>query len=218
LRSPLTVLYGSAQFLRNRYDGIDEKLRREMVETLAHECDNMRQLVENLLALARPAANDFLDLVPTDLREALTAAVAAFERASPRRMVEFEAGGEQVVATIEKVNFQRVMQNLLENADKYSPPDQPIEVRLTASGADAFVEVMDHGPGVDATELDLIFASFYRSKTTAAGASGKGLGLAVCRRLLQQMHGSIEARLRSGGGLILRATLPLQDAEAPPTD
>jgi K+-sensing histidine kinase KdpD len=100
------------------------------------------------------------------------------------------------------------MQNLFENADKYSPPDELIDVAVRSISGQAIIEVSDRGPGVDPAELDLIFDSFYRSSRTAAKTTGKGLGLSVCKRLIDVMDGTIEARTRLGGGLLVRVTLP----------
>jgi K+-sensing histidine kinase KdpD len=100
------------------------------------------------------------------------------------------------------------MQNLLENADKYSPTGG-FDVRVTTEDGQAIIDVQDRGPGVEPGELNLIFHGFYRSPSTAANAPGKGLGFPLRRRLMEAMGGSIEAAPREGGGLTLRLSLPI---------
>ncbi|HEX5369095.1 MAG TPA: PAS domain S-box protein [Dehalococcoidia bacterium] len=208
LRTPLAVLYGSAQFLRSHYETIAESDRTELIDTVANECEQMRLLVENLLALARPQTAESLKLTQIDLNSAVIGAIADFNRRVPRRKVHFNANEDPVFASLEATYFDRVMQNLFENADKYSPPDELIDVAVRSISGQAIIEVSDRGPGVDPAELDLIFDSFYRSSRTAAKTTGKGLGLSVCKRLIDVMDGTIEARTRLGGGLLVRVTLP----------
>ena len=209
LRTPLSVLYGSALFLRSHYETMDEEDRSDLINAVADECDQMRQLVENLLALARPRTAESLNLVETDLKEHVIRAITDFSSRTARRKVQMDLPDDEVIVKLEPTYFDRIMQNLLENSDKYSPPDEAIDVSVRSTPHEAIIEVMDRGPGVDPAELTLIFDSFYRSARTAAGTSGKGLGLSVCKRLVEVMHGAIEARTRLGGGFTIRITLPL---------
>ena len=208
LRTPLSVLYGSALFLRSHYETMAEDDRSELINTVAEECDQMRQLVENLLALARPQSVESMNLVEADLQDAVIRAITDFSTRTSRRRVNLEAPDDALAVRLEATYFDRIMQNLLENADKYSAPHEAIDVVVKATSQQAIIEVSDRGPGVDPAELSLIFESFYRSARTAAGTSGKGLGLSVCKRLVDVLDGTIEARTRLGGGLTIRITLP----------
>jgi K+-sensing histidine kinase KdpD len=209
LRTPVSTLYGSAQFLRSHYDVLSESDKAELIGNLAEESSVMRELIENLLSLARPPTPDSVDLQDVDVGEVVSGSIASFERRSPNRTVTVEAPEAALRAMAERTYLDRVVQNLLDNADKYSTPQHPIEIALASNGAQATVEVRDRGPGVDPAELNLIFNSFYRSPRTATGRPGKGLGLTVCKRLTEAMGGSIEARPRMGGGLVIRVSLPL---------
>jgi signal transduction histidine kinase len=98
---------------------------------------------------------------------------------------------------------EQVARNLLSNAAKYSPADEEIDVRLGEAddeGDEITVRVLDRGPGFASDEGDDLFELFYRSPATAAQASGAGIGLFVCRRLVTAMGGRIWARPRPGGG------------------
>lgn len=214
LRTPLAVLYGSAQMLRNRMDWLEEEDRNDLINALADETERMRALVENLLALARPVAEDSLNLHEELAVTAVRSSVASFLRNGlecPIRVVE--SGGRDLAIRIEPTYFERVIVNLLENASKYAGVDRPIDIVISPRGESVAIEVQDRGPGVDAAELGLIFESFYRSSRTASNRPGKGLGLAVCKRLVDLMNGSIEASPRVGGGLVFRLILPSGGAE-----
>jgi len=94
------------------------------------------------------------------------------------------------------------------NAVKYSPPDAPIQVVLRARPEGAEIAVLDRGFGVSPEEAERIFERFYRSDRTSRLASGAGLGLAVCKRLVEAMSGEAWARPREGGGLEVGFSLP----------
>jgi two-component system sensor histidine kinase KdpD len=109
----------------------------------------------------------------------------------------------------EPTYIRQVLHNLITNADKYSPSGLPIDVEAHADDDDVRVCVLDRGPGVPPDEIDQIFGSFYRSERTARTATGKGLGLTVCKRLVEAMGGVVWARPRDGGGLEVGFSLPL---------
>jgi two-component system, OmpR family, sensor histidine kinase KdpD len=100
----------------------------------------------------------------------------------------------------------QVVLNLLENALKYTPEGTPIEIAAEAAQHGLILEVRDRGPGLTQGEEDRIFEKFYRGPTH--GARGAGLGLAICRAVVQAHQGSIEAFNRPGGGAVFRVRLP----------
>ena len=106
--------------------------------------------------------------------------------------------------------FEQVLRNLLSNADKYSPPTEPVLVRTRRDDGFVTISVLDRGQGVADEDVDKIFRAFYRSPRTSAQASGAGIGLAVCKRLIEAQGGRIWARPRDGGGAEFGFTLPLE--------
>ncbi len=207
LRTPLTILYGGTRLLAQRYNNLDESSRKELVASLASEAGRMKSLIESVFLLVNPSPN--LTLEPVLLNEEVTLAASDFKHASPGRELRVSLPEQDSMVMVESPLFQRVLLNLLGNADKYSPSLTPIEVTVARNGTCARVEVMDRGPGVDPAELDRIFSSFYRSPATSGAVTGKGIGLAVCRRLVGLFGGTIQARARTGGGLTVRVELPL---------
>jgi PAS domain S-box-containing protein len=214
LRTPLTVIYGNACFLASHIDELDVVRRHEALAALVDEADKFRTLVENLLALAHANLDDSIHLERQSVDEATGSALGVFRKSAPLRRILFASPPRPVFAVIESTFFERILINLLDNADKYSPAEQPIEVMVSEDGERVAVEVLDHGVGVAEAELADIFGSFYRSSNTSKNIPGKGLGLGVCRRLLEVMDGKIAASSRPGGGLIVRFSLPLAAASA----
>ena len=98
--------------------------------------------------------------------------------------------------------------NLLENAVKYTPAGSPVDVSARAEGERMIVEVADRGPGIPEAAREEVFEKFYRLRQDGRGA-GAGLGLAICRGVVDAHGGSIRALAREGGGAIFRFTLPL---------
>jgi len=126
----------------------------------------------------------------------------------PRTRAHVSIEGDPDAIAAEPGYIEHVLRNLVSNAVKYSPPDAPIEVVLRASTDGAEVALLDRGFGIGAEEAIRIFERFYRSDRTSRLASGAGLGLAVCKRLVEAMAGEVWARPRDGGGLEVGFSLP----------
>ena len=126
----------------------------------------------------------------------------------PGRKVNLRVEEDVSPALAESSYVQQVISNLLSNADKYADADSEIDVECGREDGMVTVRVLDRGPGVPPGEIDHIFESFFRSKSTARQASGKGLGLTVCKRLIEAMTGHIWAKPRPGGGLEVGFALP----------
>jgi two-component system sensor histidine kinase KdpD len=109
--------------------------------------------------------------------------------------------------------LERVLANLLSNAIRWSPPDQPPEVLARHHGADVAIAVIDHGPGVPAAERDRMFEPFQRLGDQDS-TTGIGLGLAVARGLAEAIGGTLSATDTDGGGLTMTLLLPAVPATA----
>src|SRR4029077_5829373 len=109
---------------------------------------------------------------------------------------------------VDDVLIGQVLWNLLENATKYTPPGSPLELAAYKDNGAVILEVRDRGPGVPPGEEERIFEKFYRGKSTSA--RGAGLGLPICRAIVQAHRGTIQALPRTGGGSIFQIRLPIQ--------
>jgi PAS domain S-box-containing protein len=200
LRSPLSTILGNAMLLRRRaqHQGDADLLRA--LDDVVSSARRLDGYVENLLIFQRLEAGQ-LELEPVSLPALAVKAIEAFQSANPGRNVSFNSKPEIKPCLGQEALVSLVIQNLLSNANKYSPPDTEIEVVITASNnGDPELHVMDHGIGLDEEAKASIFTPFYRSTKARAQAGGMGLGLAVCKRAMEALGGSIGGQGRPLGG------------------
>jgi K+-sensing histidine kinase KdpD len=216
LRTPITTIYGGARLLQSRKASLPEEAVDEMIGSIEEEAERLYRLVADLLAIARADVMEHVELEPIAVEPTVTKAVRTFSHRHPSRRVELHMAARLPSVMGEETYLLQVLGNLISNADKYSPNDTPIDIEAHPDNGGIEVRIMDRGPGVPEEEIEQIFESFYRSQSTASKAGGKGLGLAVCRRLIEAMDGRIWARPRDGGGLEVVFTLPLADSRYEP--
>ena len=111
------------------------------------------------------------------------------------------------MVSVDDVLLGQVLWNLLENILKYTPPGTPIEIAAFDEQSSVVIEIRDRGPGIPAGDEERIFEKFYRGKS--GHVQGAGLGLPICRAIVQAHRGTIQALAREGGGTIFRIRLPL---------
>ncbi len=114
---------------------------------------------------------------------------------------------------IDYLYIDQVLTNLLENATRYTPAGSPIDISAEVKNNSVLVSVADRGPGIPAGERERIFDKFYRVLGSQRDTRGSGLGLAVCRGLVEAHGGHIWVEARDGGGALFRFTLPLVSVE-----
>jgi signal transduction histidine kinase len=211
LRSPLTVLLGQAQLMRRRMrPGEDRAADVDAVESMLQEARRMRRMTEDLLDAARPETGRFIgDRTPIDLA-VLAAEVATATATSSERAVRVEAS--PAVAAVDGARIVQVIENLLNNAIKFSPDGSEILVRIAAEDARAHITVRDSGIGIPAAELEIIFERFRRGSEVAShGFSGSGVGLYLCKRIVEEHDGQIWAESKPGEFTELHVVLPLAE-------
>ena len=133
----------------------------------------------------------------------------AYEKRRGRTVTFTNKPGSHVVVEADRTYLDLLVGNLLSNADKYSPRGRPIELVLGADADEATVVVLDRGIGLGGDDAETIFTPFYRSATARRHASGMGIGLAVCKRIVEAQGGRTWARPRQGGGTEVGFALPL---------
>jgi len=188
--------------------------------------DHLSGIAEDIAELDR-LVGDVLMTARLDLAEGETGFVLRRQRLSlesvareaaersaglhPDREVTVSCDGDLPEVEADPALLRRVLNNLLDNAAKYSEPDAPVQIRLCAVEQDAVaVEVKDRGAGVDGEDLPRLFEHFFRAdRSRSRGTGGLGLGLTLCKRIVEAHGGAIEARDREGGGLVVRFTVPV---------
>jgi two-component system sensor histidine kinase KdpD len=131
--------------------------------------------------------------------------------------VEVELDGQLPLVEFDAVLIERVLCNLLENAAKYTPPGSTVRIGTVISGKRLLVTVTDNGPGLPAGQEERIFEKFTRGERESA-TSGVGLGLAICRAIIEAHNGKIWAGNNPAGGAKFSFTLPLGTPPEIPTD
>ena len=209
LRTPVTTIYGNAQLLRDRFDRIPEPNRTEMVTDIAEDSERLLAIIENLLLLSRMQSGTPSELEPQVLTHVIRHEMGVFLRRHPERDVRFtEVPGHHVIVEADRTHLVLLLQNLLTNAHKYGA-DGPIEIRLVTENGEAQVRVLDRGLGLEDADADRLFSPFYRSADAQRTASGLGLGLPVCDRIVRALGGRMWAVPRDGGGAEFGFALPL---------
>jgi two-component system sensor histidine kinase KdpD len=204
LRTPTTTIVAGAHLLNK--GTLNPMTQREVVADVYQESQRLELIIENLLAVGRENLAGEQIREPISLPGMITK-VANSHRRLRGREVKINVQRGIPVMTGVPVYVELVLRNLLDNAVKYSPEGTPISIVATGDGAGALVSVLDRGPAVPESEVEHIFEDFYRSERTAMQASGVGMGLAVCKRLIEAQGDRIWARLREGGGLQMTFSL-----------
>ena len=209
LRTPLSAITGAASTLLEQDDRMPAASRRELAETISEEAAHLSRLVTNLLEMTRlesGAAKVRKELCP--IEEVVGSALTRLEKQLSGHRVATHIPADLPLAPLDVILTEHVFINLLENAVKYTPAGSTIEISATASDREVTVEIADRGPGISPGDEKKIFEKFYRGKL-AGSASGVGLGLTICRAVVEAHGGKIWAENRPGGGASFRFTLPL---------
>jgi PAS domain S-box-containing protein len=213
LRTPITTIYGNAQILRNRGDRINEHERIASIADIETEANRLQHLIEDLLILARLDVTKQTELEPVLPRRIISRTVEGFQR-SCRREITQVYGDDVPPVHGDPTYIEQTLRNLISNAIKYSPGSTAIEVGAYRAGDAVEFFVADRGGGIPAPELEMIFSPFYRSGETSGRAPGAGVGLTVCKRLVEAQGGWIRASHRRGGGMEVRFAIPIEEGEA----
>jgi two-component system sensor histidine kinase KdpD len=216
LRTPVTTIYGNARLLQARADDLDASLKTSMLADMADEADRLHTIIENLLYLTRLGAGTPLDFEPVVLDRTVERIVRSFRLRHRARDIRVVRSIVSALVAGDESYMTVLIENLLSNADKYSPPDQPIEVRIEAADDAVSVVVADRGIGFGDEPVEALFEPFYRSQDARLAANGLGIGLALCQRIVAALGGRIWANPRPGGGAEIGFALPIQRFGADP--
>jgi two-component system sensor histidine kinase KdpD len=212
LRTPLASITGAASTLHSQAEKLPAEVRQELLESISDEAERLGRLVGNLLDMTRFESGAVVlrrDLYP--LEEIVGPVLQRLEPQLAGRSVTTDLPADLEPVYGDDVLLGQVVLNLLENTLKYTPAGTPIELAAENRDGAVILEIRDRGPGLTPGEEQRIFEKFYRG--VSAGARGAGLGLAICRAIVQAHHGEITALNRAGGGAIFRVRLPLKGSE-----
>ncbi|MEP6938924.1 MAG: ATP-binding protein [Rudaea sp.] len=219
-RTPLASIIGATSTLVEGGAGAFSDAQRDtLLRTVLDEANRLHRLLDNLLDLTRLNAG----LLPlrrqwAALEEIIGAVLRRLSETLAGREVEVDVPADLPLVHVDEVMIEQLLFNLVDNAQKYTPAGSPLRVSARAVRGDIVVAVRDYGPGLPPGEEDRVFDKFHRGRSEAA-QSGFGLGLAICKAIVEAHGGEISARNipdkgGAGGGAEFRFTLPA-DGEPP---
>ncbi|MFN8585476.1 MAG: sensor histidine kinase [Dehalococcoidia bacterium] len=212
LRNPLAAIIGNASMLTGRYAAELPKDAYESAEEIDLSARRLRRLVENMLVLSQAGNPESPPPIEPQLVPRLLGATQAdFHARYPAHSLRLHLDPDLPVVLANETFVDQILWNLLTNAAKYGGETRIIDLTARRAGDAVEVSVADRGPGLAPDELDRVFDAHFRSRTARAQAEGLGLGLSVCRRLVEAQGGVIEARPTPGGGTTVSFTLPIAE-------
>jgi PAS domain S-box-containing protein len=212
LRTPLAAIYGAALTLQRDDVRLEESQRSGLLEVISGEADRLARIVNDILWASRLDSGQMGMAIESCDAEALTTQVVdALRNRAPAGVqlaVDAEPGLPPVAADPDKL--RQVLTNLIDNAIKYSPDGGHVYVLVTRSGNRIRFRVQDEGLGIPAAEQSRIFEKFFRlDPHMTRGVGGTGLGLYICRELVQRMHGRIGVNSDGRSGSTFWLDLPV---------
>ncbi len=217
LRSPLTVIMGAVNTALTEGARLSRDEMRQLLQDAAWETEALSHLLGNLLELSRARADRlFLSREPVNVKDIVKDAVDKIKRQSSNHSFETDLPKVLPPVHADQLRLERILHNLLENAVKYSPDGGKIKVSARLENDHMVMGVSDEGIGISLHDQAKLFSPFERlAAQRIEGVKGIGLGLVVCRRLVEAHGGRIWVESEPGRGSTFYFTLPLKDGEHP---
>ena len=221
LRTPLTAIKGSAATVLGSLHGYDEKEIREFFSIVDEQADRMSDLINNLLDMTRiEAGTPSVTPEPIELIEALEAAKATFGRSGGYQEIFIDMPDRPVVVNADRRRVDQVLNNLLSNAGKFSRQDAAVTIKVDTNWDSSIVQIIDQGRGLSREVLPYVFRKFFQAEEgSGRDLRGNGLGLAICKGIVEAHGGRIWASSEGERrGSTFSFTLPLsQRLESEPS-
>jgi len=208
LRTPLAGIVGSAETLYKR--DLSDSSRKNHQETIYRESQRMLRLVDNLLNMVRiESGNLNVDKEWYPIEDVIGSALNRLEDTLKDRPVEIQYPEEPTLVPLDGVLIEQVLINLIDNAIKYTPEGSAIEIKAETADSQLLIGVADHGSGIDPGNQEQIFRKFFREERTSPDGQ-TGLGLAICKAIVESHGGHITASNRPEGGALFEFSLPIE--------
>ena len=208
LRTPLTSIKASISSLISQ-ESLDPQSRKELLTIIDEESDRLNHLIEQAVEMAQLDEHKVhLEMKPHRVAALVNAAVDNCHAAFPTREIRTALSSSLPEVLADEAWIQKVLGNLLGNAAKYSPPEQPIFVSADPQGDMLAISVADRGAGIDPLEQAMVFDKFYRGQGQRSRVTGTGMGLAICRAIVAAHGGAIGVTSQIGLGSVFTFTLP----------
>ncbi|MCJ7513285.1 MAG: ATP-binding protein, partial [Anaerolineales bacterium] len=213
LRTPLGFIKGYVTTLLRDDIVWERPAQAEFLHIIDEEADRLRELIDNLLDSSRLESGSLgMAVEPVRLAGLARDAASRNQSLHPEMPFSLEVDANLPVVMLDATRISQVLDNLLNNADKYAH-GAPVCLRVRQVDQQLRLEVEDHGPGVPAEHLPRLFERFFRVPTHAGTARGTGLGLYICRKIVEAHGGEIGVESRVGSGTTFHLQLPMITAQ-----
>ena len=208
LRTPLTAINGWAETLLHS-EGLD-KIEQRGLSVILRESNHLREMVEELLDFSRIESGRLvINKTTMDVKAELEDTILMFEQRLQQdklHVVYTDCCGSEVLIQGDRSRLRQVFVNIIDNARKYSPPNETIDIKIERRSEWAAVVIADHGPGIPAADLPRVKQKFYKGN---ANKPGSGIGLAVSDEIVQMHGGELRIESEEGDGTVVTILLPL---------
>lgn len=185
-----------------------EEVRRELLSIVDQESRRLEQSITEAVELARIESRELkLHREDASVADLIGMALAQSREENPQRFIVSVPADLRLSADGDLI--RRALLQILENAQKYAPPDSPIEIAAARQDGQLSITISDHGPGIGRDELERVFEKFYRGRRVKAKTEGTGMRLAIARGIIEAHGGRIRASNDPRGGAVISITLPL---------
>jgi two-component system sensor histidine kinase KdpD len=191
-------------------DALGTATKKDLLENIYDETNRLERLVTNLLEMTKLESGSVtLHRESLHPAEVIGSAIARIEKNLGNRALNLQIPSDLPFVPMDGLLMEQVLVNLLDNALKYTPDKSPIDISAKVDGKDLIVQVEDQGPGVSEEDLEHLFDKFYRGAQKGK-KSGAGLGLSICKGIIQIHGGVIWAKNRPDGGSNFGFSIPLK--------
>jgi two-component system sensor histidine kinase KdpD len=212
-RTPLTSMKASVSSLLSGSNS-DSAQTRELLTIIDEECDRLNHLVEEAGEMAKLEAGELtLDLAPVRVDEIIEAALAHCRSALAGRQVDLRVSRNLPAVRADLERAKEALVQLIDNANLYSPTEQPITIMAELTGDTVTMSVADRGPGIDDFEQTMIFDKFYRGKDQRYLVRGTGMGLPIAKAIIAAQQGNMSVTSQLGHGSVFSFTLPVDRSQ-----
>lgn len=209
LRTPLAGILGAASTVIENYDQLPDEMRMDFLQGICADAEWLNHMVDNILSMTRFSEGKIVLQKDAEAVEELVAgAVSRIRKRAQDNEIVVSIPDELIMIPVEGTLIEQVLVNLLDNAVKHTPEHTHVRVAVEKEAGSVIFSVSDNGPGIPEEELPLVFDRFYTSRQAGSGRRGFGLGLAICKSIVEAHGGSIMACNSPQGGAVFRFTLP----------
>ncbi|WMJ90074.1 ATP-binding protein [Anaerocolumna sp. MB42-C2] len=212
LRTPLTGMIGASETILNNKNILSEKEQIKLIEYIYEDSNWLLHMVENLLSVTRiREGNSSVNKVPEPLEEVITEAIMRTRKRFPYANIKVNIPDDFIMVPMDATLIEQVIINLLENAIKYSGNNKPVILLVEKDDSDITFHIKDEGKGISVSKIDSIFDGCSQTENLSSdSAKGLGIGLSICKTIINAHGGTITAKNNDGQGAVFTFTLPLE--------